>query len=113
MPNSVTFNTVAAIARERGLLGRAQAALDMQVIKDSNFFCPEDEGTLQASAITSSLVGKGLVSWSTPYARAQYYGFPHKSKDKNPNAQMKWFEAAKAGRITEWIALAVKEAGGA
>lgn len=113
LPSFVDFNTIAALARRRGLLGHAQAALDTQIIKDSNYYCPQAEGTLQGSAITASEIGKGRIAWATPYARRQYYEAPHKSKDKNPNARMKWFEEAKARHLGEWHQLAKQEAGGA
>lgn len=114
MPNFVDFNTVAALAKRKGLIARAQAAIDTQVIKDSNVFCPQAEGTLQSSAITASRVGQGFVAWATPYARRLYrnpqFNF---SKDKNPNARGLWFEAAKAVHLKDWLALANREAGGA
>lgn len=40
--------------------------------------------------------------WATPYARAQYYGLPNKSHDKNINARMKWFEEAKIRNAGNW-----------
>ena len=114
MPSTITFDTVAALAKRKGLLGKSQAALDLQIIKDSNVFCPQAEGTLQASAITASQVGKGLVLWATPYARRLYrnpqFNF---SKDKNPHARGLWFEAAKALHAKDWLILANREAGGA
>lgn len=83
-----------------------QARLDTQVLKDSNYYAPEDTGFLKASGITGSKIGSGVLEWSTPYAREQYYGRPNKSKDRNPNARMKWFEGAKAVNLQEWINLA-------
>lgn len=81
----------------------AQALIDQRVIKDSNLFAPEDVGTLQDSALLWSDIGSGVIIWDVPYARKQYYEAPNKSKDKNPRAQMKWFEAAKAIYKDEWI----------
>ena len=107
---TVEFDTAKALRLRKAALGQAQAALDVQVIKDSNYFCPMAEGTLQASALTASEIGKGRVLWATPYARAQYYGLPNKSKDKNPNARMKWFEEAKARNREAWLLLAQKRA---
>jgi len=107
---TVEFDTAKALRLRRAALGRAQAALDIQVVKDSNYFCPMAEGTLQGSALTASEIGKGRVLWATPYARAQYYGLPNKSKDKNPNARMKWFEEAKARNREAWLLLAQKRA---
>lgn len=79
-----------------------QELLDMQVAKDSNYYCPEDVGTLQDSVLLYSKFGSGVLSWDMPYANDQYYKYPTKSKDKNPNARMKWFEEAKARKCGEW-----------
>lgn len=110
---TITFDVAAALAKRRSLITKAQVALDEQVIKDSNVFCPQAEGTLQKSAILNSQIGKGLVIWGTAYAHRLYhhpkYNF---SKDKNPNARGKWFEEAKARHVKDWLELATEEAGG-
>ena len=85
---------------------QVQPRLDTQILKDSNFYAPEDTGLLKSSGITASKIGSGIIEWNTPYAREQYYGKPNKSKDKNPNARMKWFEVAKKTFIKEWLKLA-------
>lgn len=108
---SVEFDTAKALRLRKVRIGEAQAALDLQVIKDSNFYCPRAEGTLQESALTASEIGKGRVLWATPYARRQYYEAPNKSKDKNPNARMKWFEEAKARQRENWLSIAQRKAG--
>ena len=88
-----------------GASRRAQFLLDQQVAKDSNYYCPEDlgySGGLMGSVEPSATEGKGVLVWNEPYAAAQYYDLPNKSKDKNPNARMKWFEAAKAVCKKKW-----------
>jgi len=84
----------------------AQALLDQRVMADSNLFAPEDVGTLQDSVITGSTPGTGVLVWDVPYARKQYYEAPNKSKDKNPRAQMKWFEVAKSQYKKDWAKVA-------
>lgn len=79
-----------------------QPVLDSQVMKDSNKYCPQDTGILQKSVITHSVIGSGLLVWRTPYAKAQYYGLPNKSHQKNPFATMKWFEVAKSKCLRQW-----------
>jgi hypothetical protein len=99
----VQFDVTRVLSRLQRPIARSQIALDMQVIKDSNFYCPEDRGDLQDSAILGYNEGKpGEVSWNTPYARLQYYDHPNKSHDKNPNARMKWFDEAKAAHLADW-----------
>lgn len=85
----------------------AQFALDQQVLKDSNYYAPEDIKTLQRSALLHSRIGQGHIQWKTPYARRLYYNPQYNfSKDKNPNAQGLWFEVAKAMHGKEWANVA-------
>ncbi len=101
---TVTFDVNAVLARKEAAIGRAQAALDVQVIKDANAFCPEDVGTLRDSALLNSRIGSGVVKWVMPYASRLYYNPQYNfSKDKNPNARGKWFEEAKARFKAEWL----------
>lgn len=100
---TVTFNVPKALAIRREMIKGAQAALDIQVLKDSNYFCPQAEGDLIKSSIAQSRIGEGLLIWATPYAHAQYYGLPKKSLDVNPNARMKWFEEAKSRHLDDWL----------
>lgn len=83
-----------------------QKVLDSQVLKDSNYYCPMDTSSLQKSAIQHTVIGSGKVVWQTPYARKQYYDYPNKSHQKNPNATMKWFESAKAKNLNNWLRIA-------
>lgn len=97
------FDAQAAKARIDAAIRKAQMKLDQQVITDSNFYCPLKTGALQKSAQINTVIGSGLVVWKTPYARAQYYGVNFdRSKDPNPNACAKWFEAAKARKMEQW-----------
>lgn len=98
------MNVPGVVARLSKQLVFSQVALDMQVMKDSNQFCPQAEGTLQASAVTATKIGSGEVIWNTPYAHRLYhhpeYNF---SLDKNPNARGKWFEEAKTRYLADWL----------
>lgn len=100
---TANFDSAAAKRKFSGAIHKAQIKLDAQVLADSNFYCPLKEGELQKSAIIDTVIGSGLVKWSTSYARRQYYGvnFDH-SQQKNPNACAKWFEAAKARKMEQW-----------
>lgn len=80
----------------------AQKKLDAQILKDSNYYCPMESSMLQKSGILNTVLGSGKVVWNTPYAKAQYYGHPNKSHQKNPNATMKWFEVAKSKNLGNW-----------
>jgi len=85
------------------LIKQNQMKLDVQILKDSNYFCPMDVGTLKTSA---KIEQPGEIVWDQQYAKAQYYGKPNKSKDKNPFARMKWFEEAKVLHKEEWLKIA-------
>jgi hypothetical protein len=87
-------------------LNVAQALIDQQAMKDSNLFAPEDVGTLQDSVLLGSRPGTGVLVWDVSYAKNQYYENPNKSKDKNPRAQMKWFEVAKSLYLKRWVKVA-------
>lgn len=116
---TVDFNANAAIQTRVAHLRKQQRELDVQVVKDSNYFCPHGStGDLKRSALKSKY-GSGEIEWDTPYARYQYYGVAMKgspkhatsrklnySKDENPNARAKWFEEAKAQHRRDWLRIA-------
>jgi hypothetical protein len=102
------FDSKACKQRIEKKLEIAQKKLDSQVMVDSNFYCPQRDGDLQRSVL-SSKIGSGLLTWRAEYAREQYYGRPNKSKDKNPYASMKWFEVAKVNKLKQWEALVQRE----
>jgi len=103
----VEFDKTMVKAKIASNVNRAQLALSVQVLKDSNYYCPDAEGTLMRSGRVED--SGTAVSWDTPYARAQYHGFPNKRKDKNPNASTKWFERAKSTKLKQWEALVQNE----
>ena len=104
METKITFN-VDKITKDIGLItSRAQKKLDAQVMKDSNFFCPMDTGTLKKSVL-SSVLGSGRLVWSVDYAKKMYNFSGTVSKDSNPNASVKWFEVAKSRYKDRWTKL--------
>ena len=103
----IEFDASRVKASKMARVERAQKALDIQILKDSNYYCPDRSGTLMRSGGIAS--GGGAVVWDMPYARKQYHDFPNKSKDKNPNASVKWFEMAKAVMLKLWLEVANNE----
>lgn len=82
---------------------RGQEALDSQVLKDSNYYAPQDQNNLIESSLRFTNPGSGIIIWQTPYARRLYYNPQYNfSKDKNPNAGGLWFETAKSRHVKEW-----------
>ena len=98
------FNTDKVYQEKLKRIKKAQFFLDQQVLKDSNFYAPRDEGSLVKSGIIGT--AGGTVEWDIVYAKRQYYEYPIKSKDKNINAQTKWFEVAKSKKKKEWVKIA-------
>jgi hypothetical protein len=101
----VAFDRAGARARIEKRISQAQAILDGQVMKDSNYFIPKRDGDLEKSVLGSQL-GSGLLVWAIEYARKLYHGVGFRfSKDVNPNASPKWFERAKAQFKDKWVKL--------
>ena len=104
MPVVIQLNSEEIIQRFEERNGLATAALCQQILKDSNFYCPLDQGTLQSSALISSDCDRGVITWNTPYAARLYYGINFNfDKASNPNAQAMWFHKAKDINLDEWI----------
>lgn len=82
----------------------AQMQLDQDVLKDSNYYAPQDKSNLIGSSLIASKIGQGELIWDTKYAKRLYYNPQYNfSKDKNPNAQGLWFEVAKANKKDDWL----------
>lgn len=90
----------------------AQAALDLQILKDCDPYIPADTLELRNDGIRSTKPGEGLIRWMKVYAFAQYNGLPNKAHDKHPQAVLRWFEAAKAVRKEAWLRIAKRIGGG-
>lgn len=103
MQINVDFDAHSVSQKIQNNVKLCQKVLDNEVLKDSNYFCPMDTGTLKKSAILHTVLGSGLVVWKTPYADKMYYSEHIKPRtDKNPNASRKWFEVAKARKLKDW-----------
>ena len=105
---TLNLNEIGILKDSKKRVKKSQVALDAQVVKDSNYYCPVMDGTLRRSA-TRSQYGSGVVKWDTVYAARQYYEDDNKSKDQNPNARAGWFEEAKATKKKKWEELADSE----
>jgi len=74
---------------------KAQKFLDSEALKHSSKRVPLDSGTLQTSGILNTIVGSGIVKWSTPYARRLYYN-PQYTFQGAPMRGGQWFARMKA-----------------
>lgn len=102
MSVTVKFDKAACIERIRGAAeGKALLIASEQVLKDCNYYCKQDQGTLISSSITHSQLEKGKLIWKTPYAKKQYY-LQTAHSDVNSNASWMWCHKAKAAHSKEW-----------
>lgn len=69
----LTWNKSFAPKKEERYLS-AQEWLDNAVLHDCEPYIPFRAGILIFSGILGTKIGSGTVSWTTPYARYQYYG---------------------------------------
>ena len=99
---NINFNTTAIMAEINGQKQKANFAVGVQVLTDSNIYCKRDTKALMLSAIVNSSADLTTVQWTEPYASRQYY-LPAARKDINPNATFKWFETAKSMYLTDWV----------
>lgn len=103
----VTHDKAAIQRKVEAAAGKAVAVLSEQVLKDSNYYCRQDQGTLISSSHTASDFQRGIVAWDTPYARKVYYtGVP--SRDVNRNAELMWVEKARSAHQADWKDIAQK-----
>ena len=63
------------ILEKRGLSksGKAQAALDSEVLRYADPYVPFRTGMLKESGIAGTVIGSGEVVYNAPYAKKQYY----------------------------------------
>lgn len=108
---SVDFTNI--YSKFDGTAEKVKYVVTEQVVKDSNFYAPEDTKALQRSALTASNYKSGKVIWDVPYASKLYWNPSLRfSTDKNPNAQAFWFETAKSNFLSVWVAIGQAEVDG-
>ena len=91
----------AKILERTGLFKKAHAALDAQIIKDTDPFVPFKTGMTASSVVRSSTLG--AIRYTTKYARSIYYGMNlNFNRAKHPQAGPKWFEKSKAIWLRRW-----------
>lgn len=94
-------------ARVKNAWEESMPELSMQVLKDCNYYCRQDQGGLKKSAKIHSDYQKGQLVWSTEYARKVYFtGTP--ARDINQNASLMWCKVAKDRHLDEWGEIAQK-----
>lgn len=106
---------------------KAQYMLDEQIKIDTDRYVPMSSGGgYLAGSVNQLPSGEGVIEYSGPYARYDYYGkvmigpAPKQvtdidlnfDKTSHPNAGPFWFEESKAVNQVAWLNLVRKTAGG-
>lgn len=109
----VSFDKKSVKTRIQGAAKKALFLTAEQALKDANQYAPKDQGDLIRSSETHSQPEEGLLIWSTPYARYQYYGVvmvgtPPKTPTNIPlkftrsDAHKMWAHYARSKHGKEW-----------
>lgn len=82
-------------ARLNTLISEKQELIDSEVLRRCAPLVPKRTGTLERSGITGTVIGSGLVQYTAPYAKRQYYNTAE-SREYDPRRGGRWFERMKA-----------------
>ena len=95
--------------------GKVQKYIDSEVIRCSDPYIPMLSGDLKKSHHPATIVGSGLVTYDTPYARRQYYKNRGNGKEGTNRSGLRgrlWFERMKPDHLPH-ILKGVKRIAGA
>lgn len=80
----------------------AQKIIDSEVLRRCDPLIPLDTGMLKKSGITNTVIGSGIVTYATPYARKQYYENAGYGNHNASGLRGKlWFERMKANDLED------------
>ncbi len=103
----ITFNPNFADNAEKNF-ERAQQYVDSEVLRLSDPYVPMLTGTLKKSGTLGTVIGSGVVEYTAPYAKEQYYNNAGRGKEglnaANGNKGLRgreWFERMKADHLDE------------
>ena len=104
------------LLRERGIEkgGKVQKFIDSEVIRCMDPFTPFRSGTLKKSATLGTVIGSGLIKYTAPYARKNYYENAGRGTEGTQNGGRrgrKWFERMKPVYLSTILSGAAKIAG--
>lgn len=94
--------------------GRVQKFIDSEVTRYCDGYVPMKDGNLKKSHKPATVVGSGLVTYNTPYARKNYYDNKGMGKEGLNNGGKRgrlWFERMKADHKQDILNGAKKMAG--
>lgn len=105
-----SVSVTGAAARGTAARKRVVTMVTLAAREDTKPYVPYLNGDLRRSAELESHPEAGKLvygSTSVPYARAQYYGHPHKT---TPGTTCEWFAYGKAANLSKWLRIAQQEA---
>lgn len=93
----VDFPDLRELLKNKGLEegGIAQQFVDSEIIRYCDPKVPFQTGALKDSALTSTVIGSGIIVWETPYAARMYYN-PGYHFNGAPERGAMWFPRAMA-----------------
>ena len=94
-----------AVAKAAAARKRARVMMTEAARMDVRPYVPRVSGDLAGTADVESQPERGLLIYgnaAVPYARAQYYGLPLKTRVFHPHAVMEWFAQAKPVFVDSW-----------
>ena len=108
------FGSVDKMLNDVGLLpmGTVQKFIDSEVIRLSDPYVPFRMGMLKDSTIAATVIGSGIVVYSTNYARKMFYN-PQFNFNGAPMRGAYWTERMAADHMDEITRGAEQLAGGA
>lgn len=98
------INTAKIINRVQNASDKAIFVTSQQALKDSNYYCKQDQSGLISSSLIHSDPDHGKLVWKTPYARRQYYLTATRTI-VNRRARKMWAHVAAAEHKKDWLAV--------
>ena len=111
------MNSAEEILRSRGIQkgGRVQKFIDSEVLRHVDKYVPMRSGFLKNCAKLASVIGSGIIRYTAPYAKSNYYsnrGFGTQGTAQNGLRGRLWFERMKTACRDIIIEGAARMAGG-
>ena len=100
----IKIDVGAIVKRVQSASDCAIFATSKQALKDSNYYCKQDQSGLINSSQIHSDLEHGKMVWKTPYARRQYYLNATRTI-VNRRARKMWAHVAAAEHKNDWLAV--------
>ena len=105
MPVRISIDPNQCAAKVQGAWKKGLFPLSSQILGDCNQYVKHDQGTLESSSYSHSILSEGKLIWQTPYAKRQYWEI---KTSLTPGRTWKWCETAKRKYKDTWQKIAEK-----